>query len=249
MNEDQFLKTMIETVKYDDEIKKKDELLGILRNSIISYTKSNSFTKKSWQYWEYVDLRVPVPMLSIARTLKKELESLVYDVYIESEQYDIGGLNIKPKPVELDSEEAVEHDVYFDEIKDVIIQGIRNAKYTIWVAVAWFTDNEIFKELLLKKNEGLNIRIVTSDEKSNGHIIDKLQNTFEVVKIPLKGRYLSNRLHDKFCIVDLEFVMHGSYNWSANARDNDETLATALDRDFVRKFANEFMRLIVENTK
>ena len=41
--------------------------------------------------------------------------------------------------------------------------------------------------------------------------------------------------------------MHGSYNWSKNARDNDETWATALDRDFVRKFADEFLRLYVEN--
>ena len=37
--------------------------------------------------------------------------------------------------------------------------------------------------------------------------------------------------------------MHGSYNWSKVAQYNDETLATALDRDFVKKFADEFMRL------
>lgn len=79
--------------------------------------------------------------------------------------------------------------------------------------------------------------------------MEELQNNFELVKVPLKGNYLSNRLHDEFCIVDLEFVMHGSYNWSKNARGNDETLATVLDRDFVKKFADEFMRLIVEYTK
>ena len=65
--------------------------------------------------------------------------------------------------------------------------------------------------------------------------------------MPLKGDYLSNRLHDKFCIIDLDYVMHGSYNWSKNARRNNETLATALDQDFVRKFADEFIRLYSEN--
>lgn len=35
------------------------------------------------------------------------------------------------------------------------------------------------------------------------------------------------------CIIDLEYVMHGSYNWSRNAMSNNETLATALDKDFV----------------
>ena len=36
---------------------------------------------------------------------------------------------------------------------------------------------------------------------------------------------------------------HGSYNWSRNAMSNNETLATALDKDFVKKFADEFMFL------
>lgn len=246
MNEQQFLKTMLETVKYD-EYNNKDELLGILRNSLITYDRSNEFTKKSWQYWEYIDLRVPVPMLAVARKFKGELEKLASIVYIETENYDFGGLNIKPKPVELENEEEIEHNVFFDQIKDTIIQGIRNAKYTIWVAVAWFTDKEIYNELIYRKKAGVNIRIITSDEQSNQYLMKELERDFEVVKIPLKGNYLSNRLHDKFCIIDLEFVMHGSYNWSKNARNNDETLATALDRDFVRKFTDEFMRLYVEN--
>ena len=90
---------------------------------------------------------------------------------------------------------------------------------------------------------GISIRIITSNEKSNMTLMSELESNFEVVKVPLKGAYLSNRLHDKFCIIDFEFVMHGSYNWSKAAQYNDETLATALDRDFVKKFADEFMRL------
>ncbi|MFB6430532.1 phospholipase D-like domain-containing protein [Bacillus thuringiensis] len=246
MNEQQFLKTMIETVKYD-EYDNKDELLGILRNSIITYDQTSSFTRKTWQCWEYIDLRVPVPMLKVARGLKSQLEKLASEVYIETSEYDFAGLNIKPKPVELENEENIEHDVVFDEIKETIIQGIRNAKYTIWIAVAWFTDKEIFEELILRKREGVNIRIITSNEESNRYLVEKLESNFEVVKVPMKGNCFSNRLHDKFCIIDLEFVMHGSYNWSKNARGNDETLATALDRDFVRKFADEFIRLYIEN--
>ena len=74
-------------------------------------------------------------------------------------------------------------------------------------------------------------------------LMSELEKNFNVVKVPLRGAYLSNRLHDKFCIIDFEFVMHGSYNWSKAAQYNDETLATALDRDFVKKFADEFIRL------
>lgn len=244
MNEQQFMKTMIETVKYDD-IENKDELLGILRNSIITFNKTSAFTRKTWQCWEDIDLRVPIPMLKNARALQKQFQELAAMIYIETDEYDFDELHIKPKPVEIDSDEYKEHDVVFDEIKDTIIQGIRNAKYVIWAAVAWFTDKEIFDELVLRQDAGVNIRIVTSDESSNSYLLSQLEETFDTVKVPLSGTYLSNRLHDKFCIIDFEFVMHGSYNWSKNARNNDETLATALDRDLVKSFADEFMRLYV----
>ncbi|EKC80907.1 hypothetical protein LEA_00890, partial [human gut metagenome] len=112
------------------------------------------------------------------------------------------GVEIKPKLVELEDDGQNEHDVAFDGIKDVIIQGIRNAKYTIWVAVAWFSDRDIFQELLAKKKQGISIRIITSNEKSNMTLMSELESNFEVVKVPLKGAYLSNRLHDKFCIID-----------------------------------------------
>ena len=44
----------------------------------------------------------------------------------------------------------------------------------------------------------------------------------------------------------MDYVMHGSYNWTPTANNNDETLATALDHEFVSKFAQEFMSLYTE---
>ena len=69
MTENQFLKTMIETIKYGD-YKDKDELLTILRNSIITIDKTSNFTRKSYQCWENIDLRVPISMLKIAEYYK-----------------------------------------------------------------------------------------------------------------------------------------------------------------------------------
>ena len=243
MNEKQFLKTMIETIKYDDEFQNKDEILSILRYSIVTFRKTGAFTHVSNQRQEYMDLRVPIPMLKKAKEYKDVFYDLADDIYIPNDDYDLYGVYIKPKLVELDDDGQAEHDVAFEGIKDVIVQGIRNAKYTIWAAVAWFTDQDILQELIAKKKQGISIRIITSDEKSNMTLMSELEKNFDIVKVPLKGAYLSNRLHDKFCIIDFEFVMHGSYNWSKTAQYNDETLATALDRDFVKKFADEFMRL------
>ena len=248
MLEKVFLKTMIETIKYTDEYSNiRDNLLTILRYSLIDYNKTGIFANKSYYFREYIDLRVPIPMIKEANQYKNELKEIASQVYRETDNYEFWGLNIKPKPIELEEDFIKEHDVTFTEIKKEIIQGIRNAKYTIWVAVAWFTDEDLFEELMLKKHAGLNIRVITSDESSNQKLIHKLEQYFDVKKVPLKGNYLSNRIHDKFCIIDFEYVMHGSFNWSKNANYNNETLATALDRDFAKKFANEFIKLYNEN--
>ncbi|MCQ6267139.1 phospholipase D-like domain-containing protein [Fictibacillus sp. WQ 8-8] len=250
MKEQQFLKTMVETIKWND-YENKDKLLTILRNSIITYERTSTYASKPNQYREFVYLRVPIPLMRTANELIEVLEDVASDVYIKPtdtyQDYEFWALKIKPKPVELDIEPINKHDVFFDDIKEEIIEGIRNAKYLIWAAVAWFTDKDIFEELLLRKQAGVSIGIITSSEKSNQSLISVLEQNFEVVKVPLKGDRLFNRMHDKFCIIDLEYVMHGSYNWSNNARNNDETLATALDRDFVKKFADEFIELFVKN--
>lgn len=53
--------------------------------------------------WENIDLRVPIPLLKDARTLKSHFYKVAQMIYIESEEYDFGNLNIKPKSVELES--------------------------------------------------------------------------------------------------------------------------------------------------
>lgn len=246
MTEEQFLKTMIEYVKYGD-FEKADEILALLRNSFIEFDKTRDWAKKPNHFREFIHLRAPIPMLKNARELEPMLAKIVDDVYMESSDsfgsYEYWGFRIKPKTVDLEIESVKEHDVTFHKIKDVIIQGIRNAKYTIWVAVAWFTDEDIYHELILRKQSGVHIRVITSDEQSNKYLLDKLVANFDTVKIAPHGWNQRNRTHDKFCIIDLEYVMHGSYNWSKNAINNDETWATALDRDFVKKFADEFLRL------
>ena len=98
-----------------------------------------------------------------------------------------------------------------------------------------------------KKDAGLDIRIIISDESSNDRLLSSLNNSFDVVVIPRHGWNDYNRMHDKFCIIDLEYVMHGSYNWTPTANYNEETLAIAIDREFVKKFADEFMRMYSEN--
>ena len=121
MTEDQFLKT-IETIKYDD-YEKKEEMLTILRNSVIYFDKIGSFATRSWQYWENIDLRVPIPLLKEARNLQKNLQDIASMVYIETDDYDFNQLNIKPKPIDLDIDNYKEHDAFFQRLKTPLYKG------------------------------------------------------------------------------------------------------------------------------
>lgn len=251
MNRHAFLKTLIEVLKYDKNFKEmngRERMIRMLGRSKVNFVPQYAFSShgRSGQHWEVVELRFPVPLLDEANELADELEKIVRYVYEESDDYALYKVEIRPLILDA-PEEVTEHNVVFDEIQDTVIQGIRDAKFVIWAAVAWFSNEAIHKELLAKKNKGLNIRIIVSQEDTNNAMIATLKSEgFDVKVIPKWGAKAYNRMHDKFCIIDMDYVMHGSYNWTPTANYNEETLATALDHELVSKFAEEFMKLYNE---
>lgn len=250
MNVHTFKETLINTLRFDSKFKDlKSNLMPIIGRSTINSLPQWAFAVRSGQHWEDVELRVPVPLIDKTNEYEDEINKLFKYVYEETDDYALRNVLIRPQIISSSVNEYVEHDVVFSEIQDTIIQGIRDAKYLIWAAVAWFSNETIFTELLSKKNDGLNIRIIISDEPSNNSLLQKLKEKFDVVILPRHGWNDYNRMHDKFCIIDLEYVMHGSYNWTPTANYNEETLATAIDKEFVKKFADEFMRMYLENKK
>lgn len=247
MDKSQFQKTLITVFKYDDtfkDVSDRESLIRMLGRASVNFIPQNEFSRRrSDQRWENIELRFPVPLMNDANKHKETLNKLVGYVYEESDGYAFGTLQIRPLVIDA-PDEIVEHDVVFNELQDTVIQGIRDAKFIIWAAVAWFSNEAIYQELLAKKKAGLSVRIIMSDETSNQNMIQKLKaERFDVVIIPKRGYNNWNRMHEKFCIIDMDYVMHGSYNWTPTANNNDETLATALDHEYVSKFAIEFMRL------
>jgi phosphatidylserine/phosphatidylglycerophosphate/cardiolipin synthase-like enzyme len=58
-----------------------------------------------------------------------------------------------------------------------------------------------------------------------------------------KSKLHENLMHNKFCIIDLKTVIHGSYNWTNRARFNDETIEVVNSREVAEKFSDEFIKL------
>ncbi|MBE9110007.1 DUF1669 domain-containing protein [Nodosilinea sp. LEGE 07298] len=131
---------------------------------------------------------------------------------------------------------------YFEKIREQILNEIEKADFTIWIAVAWFTDPILFESLLAKKVQGLNVQIIiNADEINNNSGLEYSQ--FEVYRLPPLGPRSMNRMHHKFCIIDFRVVIHGSYNWTKAARYNGETIEVSTGYHKARQFSQEFMRL------
>ena len=108
--------------------------------------------------------------------------------------------------------------------------------------MAWFTNPVLYKALLAKKADGLNIQIIIDDNQKNKEAPFVLESDFETYRLCIRSLF-QNIMHDKFCIIDLSTVIHGTFNWTNAANYNKETISIDRNPNTARKFADEFMKL------
>ena len=140
------------------------------------------------------------------------------------------------------SDEETSSAIHFEKLEAMLIEEIKKAKYTIWVAVAWFTNKKLYDLLVEKYSQGLSVQVIILDDDINRNCGLHDKPKIYTVKMPLQGPY-KNFMHNKFCVIDLKTVVHGSYNWTYRANYNNETLDIETSRENAEKFADEFMRL------
>src|SRR5690606_29682071 len=109
----------------------------------------------------------------------------------------------------------------FDKIKESILAHIESSKYCIWVAVAWFTDNDLANALYRKSQNGINVQIIINNDTINSKLSQKLSKYFETFLVPKDDDRTKKLMHHKFCMIDFKTVIHGSYNWTIKANYNN----------------------------
>lgn len=120
----------------------------------------------------------------------------------------------------------VEHHSY--KIQNVIQKELFNAKQSIKIVVAWFTNDLLFQPLVLKQRAGVNVEIILNKDEINCSE-DNSINFDELVNVGGTVRWNDTKqlLHDKFCIIDESIVIYGSYNWTNKAEYNEESITIA----------------------
>lgn len=131
--------------------------------------------------------------------------------------------------------------VEFKNIEKKILDALDEAIATIDVSVAWFTNVTLQKKLLEKKKDGCKVRIMIDANHTNQkHGVDL--NPFEHKDIKAERNGI---MHHKFCVIDNNITIHGSYNWTtaAETKNNEEI---SVDKNDVKKasaYTKEFNRL------
>ncbi len=239
MSEKEYYDLLLRTIRHGD-YKDREELLRLLRSAYISFDQTSQFTRKSWQWYENVEIRVPPEYKGELEVHYKYLDKVCNEIYAETDDYDIGNVYIKIGAKK--AFDSTTQDVYFEDLQKQILEQIRLAQFTIWIAVAWFTDRILFRELIKRKNEGLNIQLIIVDDDINKNSGLEFEKYFETHRVAPMG-YFGNIVHHKFCVIDFETVIHGSYNWTKKAQYNKETLSIDVNRETAQRFAKEFMKL------
>ena len=123
-----------------------------------------------------------------------------------------------------------------------IIELMQSADKYIDICVFTISDNRISDEIIKAFNRGIEIRIVSDNEKMNddGSDIKSLSKAGISIKID----HSPNHMHHKYMIVDEIRVLTGSYNWTKSAaKYNQENIIITDNDEIVTGFIDNFSHL------
>jgi len=130
----------------------------------------------------------------------------------------------------------VRNEAYFASIESRICKALDEARATICVCVAWFTNPKLRDKLLEKSRDGVDVRVIIYKDGVNS------SKGVDLTGIRHK-EYRGERggvMHDKFCVIDNVHTICGSYNWTPNAQNKNDEDATFHLEDY--KLASEYTR-------
>lgn len=131
---------------------------------------------------------------------------------------------------------------YFKNIRNEILEELNLSTESIQVAVAWFTNHELFDKLCEKVSNGVKVELIIIDDEINNRIGGLNFQQFIQLGGTLIYGNIENPMHNKFCIIDNKVLINGSYNWTYFAENiNSENITIFKGvSDILSAFRQEF---------
>ena len=217
-----------------------DELVAFLENSIQDEVFSKS-EKKSFKAMVNEALLDP-DQLNFLRSKMYELAT--QRVTTANYQFILEWIKVANSAL-LPTVAPSAADAFFspgETCRNVIIRQIESATQQLQICVFTISDDRITDSLLTAHKKGINIKLITDNDKSfdEGSDVDQLARAGIAVKMDKT----SNHMHHKFMVADQRALLTGSYNWTVSAaRYNHENIIVTQDAGVVKSFMREFDQL------
>jgi hypothetical protein len=143
---------------------------------------------------------------------------------------------------------AVSFKPYVRNIEEKIIESIKSSKLSIKIAMAWFTSREIKQALVNHKLRypEIIIEVLVDNNKTNDDYFYNSSETFLKAGIIIHQER-PETLHHKFMVLDGSTTIMGSYNYSAKAKINLESICVADSLEFSTFYSRVFASLTDQN--
>ena len=134
---------------------------------------------------------------------------------------------------------------YFQNIQLAILNELDKTDNSIVLAISWLTDKVLFHKLYSLCKKGKKVEILLNYDNINlSSNIDYEIITKSGGKIYWEYPDINQLMHNKYCIIDNCTIINGSYNWTNNAKNNNENIIVIKnDFELIKQFENEFYRL------
>ena len=125
---------------------------------------------------------------------------------------------------------------------EAVRQHLRRARRQVDICVFTISDDRISAEILALLERGLPVRLISDNDKTldSGSDVERLGEAGAQVRLDRTSAHM----HHKFALVDGEWLLNGSFNWTRSASDsNEENLVVSNDPELVRQFSARFESL------
>lgn len=216
-------------------------LLSLLRQSKLSFDQRTHFSGQRWDHYsEYYVFTIDPSLTEALEKHKATLEEICNRIFDNDGDFDFSGVEIKPGYVS--GVAAVQPETTFEQIERQVMTEIDKTKYCLFIAMAWFTNPDIFDLVNELADKGVVVCAVLDNNSKNIEFLRIHKAHFEIRLASITSQY-TNLMHEKFCIIDQKVVLHGTYNWTGAANYNKEDMTVDRNAGTVDSFSSQFIEL------